>query len=439
MLVTSGESSLGRVSLGGGQIVIEKIHVTASIANDGTPTYKAAVSVGSASIGGIPVTIDESGVHVAGQGQALPYKQASDALNNALKQAGIQLFLVGPEVTTCSPSGGASGGGTGTTTTTTTSTTPSNDQPGGADTTGGCGQSAGGGTCDQTGSGGGTAPTPAPTTTTTTSTTTTTPGSCGQATTCDQMGTGTTTTTTTTTTTAATPAPTTTTSRTDTTPTSASCDPGMTTAGAATCSPIGTTPGTIDAGTPPATTGTMGPGNPLSFDFGASNAGEMTVTATGVHVVFTQPVNQSGVPSQHIEHILGDVFVDSLVTPLDDTAADLDLSAAAAAGASPAASGTCLGGVKSSKKTATGGGLRAGGGSSTGGSASTGSLSPSASGYGSAGQPVSGSSPAGTSLPVAFASALRKPVWLLLAYLVWQSLVIGTGISLWHWRRDDAS
>jgi hypothetical protein len=212
----------------------------------------------------------------------------------------------------------------------------------------------------------------------------------------------------------------------------------MTATGAGTCSPIGTTPGTTDAGAPPA--GTMGPGNPLSFDFGASNAGEMTVTATGVHVVFTQPVNQSGVPSQHIEHILGEVFVDSLVTPLDDTALDdtgagLDLS-----GAGPAASGSCLGGVKSSKKTATGGGLTAGGGgSSTGGSASGGSLSPSASGYGSGAQPVSGSAPAGTSLPVAFATALRKPVWLLLAYLVWQVLVIGTGISLWHWRRGDAS
>src|SRR5205085_1125055 len=46
-LVTSGESSLGRVSIGGGQIVIEHIHVNASITNDGTPTYKANVSIAS--------------------------------------------------------------------------------------------------------------------------------------------------------------------------------------------------------------------------------------------------------------------------------------------------------------------------------------------------------------------------------------------------------
>jgi hypothetical protein len=33
---------------------------------------------------------------------------------------------------------------------------------------------------------------------------------------------------------------------------------------------------------------------------------------------------------------------------------------------------------------------------------------------------------------------LRKPLWLLLAYLVWQALVIATGTSLWNWRRGEA-
>src|SRR5205085_9310893 len=80
-LVTSGESSLGRVSLGGGQIVIEHIHVSASITNDGTPTYKADVSIASATIGAVTVTIDQDGVHVSGQGQGLPFQQAGDALN----------------------------------------------------------------------------------------------------------------------------------------------------------------------------------------------------------------------------------------------------------------------------------------------------------------------------------------------------------------------
>ena len=49
------------------------------------------------------------------------------------------------------------------------------------------------------------------------------------------------------------------------------------------------------------------------------------------------------------------------------------------------------------------------------------------------------SSSGGNSLPAAFAAALRKPLWLLLAYLVWQALVIATGWSLWNWRRGEAS
>jgi hypothetical protein len=32
-----------------------------------------------------------------------------------------------------------------------------------------------------------------------------------------------------------------------------------------------------------------------------------------------------------------------------------------------------------------------------------------------------------------------KPVWLLAAYLVWQTLVIGTGISLRRWGMGGAS
>jgi hypothetical protein len=69
---------------------------------------------------------------------------------------------------------------------------------------------------------------------------------------------------------------------------------------------------------------------------------------------------------------------------------------------------------------------------------SSGSLSPSASAYGSASQPTSASS-ATNSLPAAFAAALRKPLWLLLAYVLWQAIVFGTGASLWNWRRGDAA
>lgn len=451
ILVLKGESSMGRVSIGGGAIVIDGIHVTASITNDGTtPSYDAAVSVASASIGGIPVTIDQSGVHVAGQGQGLPYQQASTALNSALKQAGIQIFLVQPEVTNCSQSGTGTGGGTTTTTTSTTSTTTSPDQSGTASSCGGqTGTSST--SCDQSGSGTGGAPgvpappTPAPTTTQ--SSTTTTPSSCGQSdmgTSCNQSstdngGTGTgagpsaplTTTTTTTTTTG---------DQSSTTTTPSSCDQSGMTPPTGSCTKAGTgTSTTTPSNDQSATTGTTDSTSPMSggtFQFGpgpgTSNAGEETVTATGVHIVFTQPVSPSGVPAQFVEHILGEVFVDSLATPA--TALPNIPFSSSSSSSSSSLSSSCLGSGHSSSKTSRSG-LTAGGSSSGGGTASpsSGTLSASGSSLGATSQPNAAS--IGNSIPARFATALRKPLWLLLAYLVWQALVVGTGWSLWNWRR----
>jgi hypothetical protein len=420
-LVTSGESSLGRVSLGGGQIVIEGIHVTASIANDGTPTYKADVSVGSASIGGIPVTIDQDGVHVAGQGHGLPYQQASDALNGALNHAGIKLFLVAPEICdqTGSSSSSGSGSGSGTTTTTTTTTTTSSDQSGSSNTSNSCDQSGASATCNQSGSA--PAPPPLPGQSDT--------GSCDQTRTsgtCDQTGTtttGTTTTTAGTTTTTKskstptpTPAPTALGGQSDTTTTASSCGNSSGTTMPSSCAQtgaaIGTTPTSSDA---------------MGLNTGNSNAGEETVRATGLHVVFTQPVSQGGVPAQFVEHILGEVFLDSLAVPAGQLP-KLDLSSSSSSSlssSSSSSSSSCLGG---------GGGTTSGGGSSFGGGSTS---SPSGSTFGSTSQP--GSSSTANSLPAAFASALRKPLWLLLAYVLWQALVIATGWSLWNWRRGGAS
>jgi hypothetical protein len=165
-----------------------------------------------------------------------------------------------------------------------------------------------------------------------------------------------------------------------------------------------------------------------------------------VHVVFTQPVSQSGVPAQYAEHILGEVSLDSLAVPAGPLP-KLDLSLSSS-------SSSCVNGGPS-RKTTTGGASAAGdsssvdgsssangsspagGSSSAGGSTSSGSLSPSASSLGSTSQPISSST--GNSLPASFASALRKPLWLLLSYVLWQALVICTGASLWNWRRGGAS
>jgi hypothetical protein len=429
-LVTSGESSLGRVTLGGGQIVIEGIHVTASITNDGTPTYKAAVSVASASIGGVPVTIDQDGVHVAGQGQGVPYQQAGDALNAALKHAGIQLFLVAPEVTTNSCDQTGTGTGTGTTT-----TMNSSDQSGTSTAPNSCDQTGATAMCGQTGTGTGTTPaTPTPPTPLSPpSGTTTMPSSCEQ--TCDQTGmgtgagTGTGMTTTATTTSRAQSRPTTTTTsraQSDTTTTASSCGGNFATTPTGSCGQAGTAAGTTTTSNDQSyTTTTMSSSDQMGLGTGMTNSGAETVTATGVHVVFTQPVNQPGVPAQYVEHILGEVFVDSLAVPAPP-APNLDLSS------SSSFSSACLG---HSRGTTSGGGLTSGGSASAAGSGSSSSLSPSASGFGSASQPSS----TGNSLPAAFAAALRKPLWLLLAYVLWQAIVIATGVSLWNWRRGGAS
>jgi hypothetical protein len=174
----------------------------------------------------------------------------------------------------------------------------------------------------------------------------------------------------------------------------------------------------------------MSPLDPMGMGAGMTSTGALTVRATGVHLVFTQPVSAPGVPAQYVEHILGEVFVDSLAAPAPPVPS-LDLSLSGSSSLSPSSS--CPGGRT---RGASSGASASGSGSSGGGSTSSGSLTPAASGSISQGT-TSGST--GTSLPAAFAMALRKPLWLLLAYLVWQTLVVGTGWSLWNWRREEAS
>ena len=154
----------------------------------------------------------------------------------------------------------------------------------------------------------------------------------------------------------------------------------------------------------------------------------MTITATGLHVLFTQPVSPPGVPAQYAEHILGEVFLDSLAVPAVPLAPlSLNLNSTSPGSSS---SSSCVGGHS--------GGTSASGFSSAGGSSSSGSPS----GYIS-GSSQPGSSASGSPLQNAaagFASLLRKkPLWVLLAFLIWQALAVGTGASLWQWRRGGAS
>jgi hypothetical protein len=207
------------------------------------------------------------------------------------------------------------------------------------------------------------------------------------------------------------------------------CDESTVSGMTGSCGPAGAAGGTTTTSSdqPSAAPVTSGSDDPMGFDPGMTDSGAQTVRATGLHVVFTQPVDQSGVPAQTVEHILGEVFVDSLAVPAGPP------PKLGSSSSSSSSSSSCLGAGRSG--SAASGGFASGGSSSAGGSLSSGSLSPSGSAFGSASQPGPGAT--GTSLPAAFAAALRKPLWLLLAYVLWQTLVIGTGVSLWSWRRGD--
>ncbi|HZQ85755.1 MAG TPA: hypothetical protein VFA83_12995 [Acidimicrobiales bacterium] len=97
--ITESTSVLSNVDLGGGVVHIDSITSTAKVVTDGT---KATVTGGTiltgATVGGVPVTIDQDGVHVATvDGGGNPLNQVLDAgVAAALQTAGISLSLPGP-------------------------------------------------------------------------------------------------------------------------------------------------------------------------------------------------------------------------------------------------------------------------------------------------------------------------------------------------------
>jgi len=98
-LLLDGTSSIGELVLGGGALVLRDVNVKVSVTNDGTPKKTVAVTVGSALVGGTPVTIGADGVSVNGQavpGIAEAAAQANAALNEALGKAGIEVRSLTP-------------------------------------------------------------------------------------------------------------------------------------------------------------------------------------------------------------------------------------------------------------------------------------------------------------------------------------------------------
>lgn len=142
------------------------------------------------------------------------------------------------------------------------------------------------------------------------------------------------------------------------------------------------------------------------------SAHQVTVDAIGVRVDVVQP-SVPGVPTQVAHHVLAEVFADSLAERASVVGnPTLGPSTAAPEGGS---SGTGTVETFSGSEGATAVGAAAP-------SPETAPAGPSRGATGVAGIPT-------------IRAVAAKPLWLLLLYFAWQSLVLGTAASLWWWRR----
>jgi hypothetical protein len=150
-----------------------------------------------------------------------------------------------------------------------------------------------------------------------------------------------------------------------------------------------------------------------------TSGNQATVVASGIHVDVQQAPTAPGVPTQFVEHTIGEVFADSLAvpaTPLAELLPLLPLSPAASGGAG---------------QSGPSGGTAGTAVSSLGGSGAGGTSYPSS----STSSPRGGTGAHSVSPGLVTTGVTRqKPLWLLLLYFMWQALVIGTAVSLWWWR-----
>jgi hypothetical protein len=95
--VADAVSTMRDISLGGGAVTIDAVKSVAhAVTNGKTATGTGSTTVEGMKIAGVPVTLDSGGVHIDGQGTALP---SLDALNSALANAGFKLYVANPTKT----------------------------------------------------------------------------------------------------------------------------------------------------------------------------------------------------------------------------------------------------------------------------------------------------------------------------------------------------
>lgn len=92
--VVDGVSLVRNVKLGGGALTIDSVKSVAHAVTDGKKASgTTSTVVNGMKIGGVPVTVDNSGIHIQGQGSKLP---SLDALNSQLEHAGFSVFVANP-------------------------------------------------------------------------------------------------------------------------------------------------------------------------------------------------------------------------------------------------------------------------------------------------------------------------------------------------------
>jgi hypothetical protein len=99
--VIDAVSSMRDIKLGGGVIKIAAVRSVAHATSDGkTASGNASTIVNGMKINGVPVTVDNKGIHVQGQGSDRP---SMDQLNKVLKNAGFAIYVADPTKTIKGP------------------------------------------------------------------------------------------------------------------------------------------------------------------------------------------------------------------------------------------------------------------------------------------------------------------------------------------------
>ena len=112
-LVVTAESAVNGLDIGGGQLHIDHVRSVASARVDGAKVLAASAvtTVSGATAGGVPVVIDSTGVHVAGNGDGGALQGGVNTALAALDASGIKVRLTTPSKLTKDGTAAASTGG----------------------------------------------------------------------------------------------------------------------------------------------------------------------------------------------------------------------------------------------------------------------------------------------------------------------------------------